>query len=120
LIKKARKKSESFRCIPTYFFTGLVYNINKSVKKRIDILLFKSLEFKNAYGQKVKIIEIPVLEEDNTYRFMIQLRLETFIAKVYRSRTTRSVYSFREHLKKVLKWPIYEQIFKETILKHNA
>ncbi|OKO94119.1 hypothetical protein BRO54_1734 [Geobacillus proteiniphilus] len=39
---------------------------------------------------------------------------------MYRSRTSRSVYSFREHLKKVLKWPVYEQIFKETVLKHNA
>lgn len=97
-----------------------MYNKSKSVKKRIDILLFKSLEFQNVYGQKVKIIEIPVLEEENTYRFMIQLRLEAFIAKVYRSRTSRSVYSFREHLKKVLKWPVYEQIFKETALKHNA
>jgi hypothetical protein len=66
-------------------------------------LLFKSLEFKNAYGHKVKIIEIPVLEEDNTYRFIIQLRLETFIAKVYQSRNVRSVYSFRDYLKKVLK-----------------
>jgi hypothetical protein len=83
-------------------------------------LLFKSLEFKNTYGQKVKIIEIPVLEEDNTYRFMIQLRLETFIAKVYWSHNVRSVYSFRDYLKKVLKWPIYEQIFKTDILKNNA
>jgi hypothetical protein len=83
-------------------------------------LLFKSLEFKNAYGHKVKIIEIPVLEEDNTYRFIIQLRLETFIAKVYQSRNVRSVYSFRDYLKKVLKWPVYEQIFKTDILKNNA
>ncbi|AEH48061.1 YpmP family protein [Parageobacillus thermoglucosidasius] len=83
-------------------------------------MLFKSLEFKNAYGQKVKIIEIPVLEEDNTYRFMIQLRLEAFIAKVYRSRDVRTVYSFREYLKRVLKWSVYEQIFKTDVLKNNA
>ncbi|UOE77944.1 YpmP family protein [Parageobacillus thermoglucosidasius] len=83
-------------------------------------MLFKSLEFKNAYGQKVKIIEIPVLEEDNTYRFMIQLRLEAFIAKVYRSRDVRTIYSFREYLKRVLKWSVYEQIFKTEVLKNNA
>lgn len=83
-------------------------------------MLFKSLEFKNAYGQKVKIIEIPVLEEDNTYRFMIQLRLEAFIAKVYRSRDVRTVCSFREYLKKVLKWSVYKQIFKTDVLKNNA
>jgi hypothetical protein len=83
-------------------------------------LLFKSLEFKNVYGQKVKIIEIPVLEEDSTYRFMIQLRLEAFINKVYHSYNTKSVFSFRDYLKKVLKWPVYEQIFKTDILKNNA
>ncbi|WP_027409770.1 YpmP family protein [Anoxybacteroides tepidamans] len=83
-------------------------------------MLFKSLEFKNVYGQKVKIIDIPVLEEDSTYRFMVQMRLETFIAKVYRSHEGRSVYSFRDYLKKALKWPIYEQIFKTDILKNNA
>ncbi|ANB57001.1 hypothetical protein GFC29_778 [Anoxybacillus sp. B7M1] len=83
-------------------------------------MLFKSLEFKNAYGQKVKIIEIPVLEEDNTYRFIVQSRLETLIAKVYWSQEARCVYSFRDHLKRVLKWPVYEQIFKTDILKNNA
>jgi hypothetical protein len=104
----------------TYFNNYLVYNINKSVKKRIDILLFKSLEFKNVYGQKVKIIEIPILEDGNTYRFMIQLRLETFITKVYYAQNVKAVYSFRDYLKKVLKWPVYEQIFKSDILKNNA
>ncbi|WP_044748359.1 DUF2535 family protein [Aeribacillus alveayuensis] len=83
-------------------------------------MLFKSLEFKNVYGQKVKIIEIPVLEEDSTYRFMVQLRLKAFINKVYYSYNTKTVFSFRDHLKKVLKWPVYEQIFKEDILKNNA
>jgi hypothetical protein len=83
-------------------------------------LLFKSLEFKNVHGQKVKIIEIPVLEDDSTYQFMLKVRLQTFIANVYANPNPKRVYSFKEYLKKVLKWPVYEQIFKTEILKNNA
>jgi predicted GTPase len=90
------------------------------VKKRIDILLFKSLEFKNAVGQKVKIVEIPVLEKDSHYYFMIQVRLQTFITAVYGNGKTNRSHSFREYLKRVLKWPVYEEIFKTPELKNNA
>ncbi|GAC89922.1 hypothetical protein KN10_0358 [Anoxybacillus flavithermus NBRC 109594] len=83
-------------------------------------MLFKSLEFKNVDGQKVKIIEIPVLEDDNPYQFMVKVRLQTFIAQVYASEKTKKVYSFKDYLKRVLKWPVYEQIFKSEILKNNA
>jgi len=83
-------------------------------------LLFKSLEFKNVDGQKVKIIEIPVLEDDNPYQFMVKVRLQTFIAQVYAKKSPKKVYSFKEYLKRVLKWPVYEQIFKSEILKNNA
>jgi hypothetical protein len=90
------------------------------VKKRIDILLFKSLEFKHLNEQKVKVIEIPVLEDDNPYRFMISIRLEAFINKIYNNHNPKKVYSFKEYLKRVLKWKQYELVFKEDILKHNA
>jgi hypothetical protein len=90
------------------------------VKKRIDILLFKSLEFKNAVGQKVKVIEIPVLEEDSPNFFMIQFRLKTFISAVHKDTSRRSVYSFREYLKRVLKWKDYEHLFNVVELKNNA
>jgi hypothetical protein len=90
------------------------------VKKRIDILLFKSLEFKNAVGQKVKIIEIPVLAKDSPYYFMIQVRLKTFIAATNANEKTLKNHSFREYLKRVLKWPVYEEIFKTPELKNNA
>ena len=90
------------------------------MKKRIDILLFKSLEFKHSNEQKVKVIEIPVLEDDNPYRFMISIRLEAFINKIYNNQNPKKVYSFKEYLKRVLKWKQYELIFKEDILKHNA
>jgi Protein of unknown function (DUF2535) len=90
------------------------------VKRRIDILLFKSLEFKNVVGQKVKVMDIPVLEEDSSYYFMIQVRLQSFINSIYRDGAPKKCYSFKEYLKKVLKWPDYEQLFKVKELKNNA
>lgn len=83
-------------------------------------MLFKSLEFKHLNEQKVKVIEIPVLEHDNPYRFMISIRLEAFMSKIYNNQNPKNVYSFKEYLKRVLKWKQYELIFKEDILKHNA
>lgn len=97
-----------------------MYNIVKRVKKRIDIVLTKSLEFKNAVGQKVKVTEIPVLAQDSTYKFMIQVRLQAFISTIYREKKPQKCYSFREYLKKVMKWPDYEQLFKVGELKNNA
>jgi hypothetical protein len=97
-----------------------VYNIVKRVKKRIDILLFKSLEFKNEVGQKVKIVEIPVLEQGSTYKFMIQVRLQSFITLIYQEQKPKKCYSFKEYLKKVMKWPDYEALFKAGELKNNA
>jgi hypothetical protein len=90
------------------------------VKKRIDTLLFKSLEFKNVVGQKVKVVDIPVLEEGSTYKFMIQVRLQKFISAIYHETKPKKCYSFKEYLKKVMKWPDYEALFKLDELKNNA
>lgn len=65
-------------------------------------------------------MEIPVLEEDNTYCFLINIRLQTYLASIYKSKSTKCVYSFREYLKRVIKWQDYEQIFQINLLKHNA
>ena len=83
-------------------------------------MLFKSLEFKNDVGQKVKVMDIPVLEEDSTYKFMIQVRLQTFLAAIDRETKPKRCYSFKEYLKKVMKWPDYEQLFNVAELKNNA
>lgn len=83
-------------------------------------MLLKSLEFKNAVGQKVKVMDIPVLEEGNTYKFMIQVRLQAFVASIYRKKRPKKCYSFKDYLKKVIKWPDYEQLFKVEELKNNA
>ena len=97
-----------------------MYNIIKRVKKRIDILLFKSLEFKNDVGQKVKVVDIPVVEEDSTYKFMIQVRLQMYVTSIYSAKSLKKSYSFKDYLKKVMKWPDYEQLFKVGELKNNA
>ncbi|MEH7500490.1 DUF2535 family protein [Neobacillus drentensis] len=83
-------------------------------------MLFKSLEFKNVVGQKVKVMDIPVLEEDSTYKFMIQVRLQTFVTSLYKEKSLKKCYSFKDYLKKVMKWPDYEQLFKVGELKNNA
>jgi hypothetical protein len=90
------------------------------VKKRIDILLWKSLEFTIEKGQKVKVIEIPVLEDDSTYHFMLRVRLQTFLTQILSEKNPKQVYSFREYLQKVLKWPDYCNVVKTDILKNNA
>ncbi len=114
--KKIRKSEHN----QTHFEHELRYNITKREKKRIDILLFKSLEFKNAVGQKVKIVEIPVLKEGNPYSLMIRFRLQTFITSIYGEKHPRKCYSFRDYLKRALRWPDYEQLFKTGELKNNA
>lgn len=83
-------------------------------------MLYKSLEFKNVVGQKVKVMDIPVLEKDSAYFFMIQVRLQTFITQINKGKNIKKCYSFRDHLKRVLKWPDYERLFKIEELKNNA
>ncbi len=83
-------------------------------------MLFKSLEFKNDVGQKVKVTDIPVLEEDSPYYFLIQVRLQTFIRTLYREEKPKKCYSFRDYLKRALKWPDYEKLYESGELKNNA
>ncbi|RHW42264.1 DUF2535 family protein [Neobacillus notoginsengisoli] len=83
-------------------------------------MLVKSLEFKNAVGQKVKVVEIPVLEEGNPYSFLIRFRLQAFVTSIYGEKQPKNCYSFRDYLKRALRWPDYEQIFHTTELKNNA
>ncbi|MDR9794508.1 DUF2535 family protein [Aeribacillus composti] len=83
-------------------------------------MLFKSLEFKLENGQKVKIVEIPVLEEDNSYRFMLNIHMQLFIANICKESKPKSLYNFRSYLKHALKWKDYESIFQDNRLKHNA
>ncbi|MED3572079.1 DUF2535 family protein [Cytobacillus praedii] len=83
-------------------------------------MLFKSLEFKNAVGQKVKITEIPVLNKNSPDYFMIQVRLQAFIKSINGVQKEVAIYSYREYLKRVLKWPDYQKLFNTPELKNNA
>lgn len=83
-------------------------------------MLFKTLEFKNIVGRKVTVIEIPVLSKNSPNYMLIQHRLQMFITCLYNKEKAKGCYSFREYLKKVLKWPVYEEIFKSEQLKSNA
>ncbi|WP_339146401.1 MULTISPECIES: DUF2535 family protein [unclassified Sutcliffiella] len=83
-------------------------------------MLWKSLEFTVEEGQKVKVIEIPVLEDDSTYHFLVRVRLEAFVRIILSETDPKQIYSFKEYLRTVLKWPVYCDVVKTDILKNNA
>ncbi|MCG1021093.1 DUF2535 family protein [Sutcliffiella horikoshii] len=83
-------------------------------------MLWKSLEFTVKEGQKVKVIEIPVLEDDSTYHFLVRVKLETFVRVILSESDPKQIYSFKEYLRTVLKWPVYCDVVKTDILKNNA
>ncbi|MFP3326453.1 DUF2535 family protein, partial [Planococcus sp. SIMBA_160] len=74
--------------------------------------------FRRMDGDQIKVTEIPVLKGDETYCFMLTFRLEAFLKKVYVSKGKRDVYSFREYVKRNVKWSTYEQIYQQPTLKH--
>ncbi|MEW8972490.1 MAG: DUF2535 family protein, partial [Mesobacillus sp.] len=39
---------------------------------------------------------------------------------IYQERNAKKFYSFKEYLKRVMKWPDYEQLFQCAELKNNA
>ncbi|WP_175991288.1 DUF2535 family protein [Bacillus sp. Marseille-Q1617] len=83
-------------------------------------MLTKTIEFKSKYGRKVKILEVPVLKEDSPLYFRVNLKLHAFITRILEQPSRKSVYSFREYLKKTMKWSDYEQIYHSEELKNNA
>jgi hypothetical protein len=90
------------------------------VKKRIDTLLTKTIEFKSKYGRKVKILEVPVMKKDNPRYLRVNLRLHQFITKIINQNEPKTIFSFREHLKRTTKWSEYEEIYQSDELKNNA
>ncbi|MFS0656726.1 DUF2535 family protein [Bacillus sp. 179-C3.3 HS] len=83
-------------------------------------MLLKTICFRRMDGVQIKVTEIPVLRGDETYSFMLTLRLDAFLKKVYVSKGKRDIYSFREDVKRNVKWSTYEKIYQELTLKHNA
>jgi hypothetical protein len=95
------------------------YN-RKKLEKEDDILLCKSLEFKNTFGQKIKVIDIPVLEINNGYYFPIQARLQRFISLLYNKPQEKCCHSFREHLKRKMSWTDFKDLYKIEDFRNNA
>lgn len=83
-------------------------------------MLCKSLEFKNVFGQKMKVIEIPVLDKNNRYYFKIQVRLQIFISTLNNKPQEKSCYSFREYLKRKMSWSDYQDLFRMKEIRNNA
>lgn len=86
------------------------YNRKKSGKED-DILLCKSLEFKNHYGQKIKVMDIPVLDKNHCYFFMVEVRLQSYITHLYHNPQQKSSHSFREHLKRKINWAQFLELY---------
>lgn len=83
-------------------------------------MLYKSLEFKNNIGQKVKIIEIPVVGLNDHYYFMIQVRLQNFISALYNKPQEKTCHSFREYMKLKMSWTEFNNLFTMQELKNNS
>ncbi|MFE4239908.1 DUF2535 family protein [Peribacillus butanolivorans] len=101
-----------------YTFGFIVYNISNRLKMRIDNLMFKCLEFKDCFGHKVTISEIPVLLPSDPNFFMLTVRLEVFVKRVFDNKDHKENYSFKHYLASVLKRPVYHKIFYENLLNN--
>ncbi len=83
-------------------------------------MLTKTIEFKSKDGRKVKILEVPVMKEDSPLYLRVNLRLNQFITKIVNHKGPKTIFSFREHLKRTTKWSEYEEIYQSEELKNNA
>jgi len=81
-------------------------------------LLLKSVEFKNYLGHKVMITDIPVLLPDNPHYFMVHIRLKVFTEQVFKKNESIVIYSFKQYLATVLKWPVYRKLFAEDLINN--
>ncbi|OLO39376.1 hypothetical protein BTR23_10075 [Alkalihalophilus pseudofirmus] len=74
-------------------------------------MLYKTVEFQNVVGQKVKVVDIPVVGRSHRYYFMIQARLQMFITPLYNQPQTTSCFSFRDYLKRKMKWSDFQNLY---------
>ncbi|MGE6260312.1 DUF2535 family protein [Heyndrickxia sporothermodurans] len=83
-------------------------------------MLVKCLEFKTKNGQKVKIVDIPVLPLKSPLYFKVNVKLHAFLAEMDFDSKSKTIYSFREYLRKTLKWTEYDYLYNDKELKNNA
>jgi len=81
-------------------------------------LLTKTIEFKTKYGQKIKVHGIPVMRNDHPHWFTVNMRLRLYLGSLHKQGP--GTYSFREYLKRTLKWSEFEKIYQSEELKNNA
>ncbi|WP_209121106.1 DUF2535 family protein [Alkalihalobacillus sp. BA299] len=82
-------------------------------------MLYKTVEFQNVVGQKLKVVDIPVVARSHRHFFMIQARLQMFISPLYNQRQTKDCFSFRDYLKRKIKWSDFENLFHIDNRKSN-
>ncbi|WP_335871724.1 DUF2535 family protein [Bacillus sp. 2205SS5-2] len=80
----------------------------------------KSYEFRALEGKKVKIVDIPVLNQENPLYFQVHARFQLFVSLIVKQGLRHNTYSFRTYLKKVLKWTDYEELYHTNTLQNNA
>jgi hypothetical protein len=90
------------------------------MEKEDDILVCKSLEFKNSFGQKMKVMDIPVLEKNHRYYFMVEVRLQSYISLLYYKSQEKSNHSFSEYLKRKISWAEFKELYRIQDFKNNA
>ena len=74
-------------------------------------MITKSFYFTHATGNCIKIFEIPGrAETQHPLAFLIQSRLQLFIAKIQKHTNPEFSYSFREYLQSCLKWNDYSML----------
>jgi Protein of unknown function (DUF2535) len=83
-------------------------------------LICKSLEFKNTFGQKIKVMDIPVLEKNHRFYFMVEVRLQSYISLLYYNLQENSSHSFREHLKRKMSWSDFKDLYRIQDFINNA
>ncbi|WP_353739025.1 DUF2535 family protein [Peribacillus asahii] len=118
-VESAKLTCSTFRYTIFYPFIYFVYNEDSRIKKRIDSLLLKSLEFKNYLGHKVMITDIPVLLPNDPNYFMVYIRLKVFTKQVFKKNESIVIYSFKQYLATVLKWPVYRKLFAEDLINNT-
>lgn len=83
------------------------------------LLLFKSLEFKNVFNQKIKVTDIPLFAV-HPHHWVIESYLQIFISSLYNHPQEETNLSFRDYLKRKKKWSEFKDLFSDQEFKNNA
>jgi hypothetical protein len=68
----------------------------------------------------MKVIDIPVLEKNHRYFFMVEVRLKSYISLLYHKPQEKGTHSFREHLKRKMNWADFKELYNILDYKNNA